>query len=476
MENSQEVRRLSKGTIAGYGVAGFGNGLAASLFYLYFLYFLTTVAGISPAIAGTISLIAVLWDAVNDPIIGYMSDTCKSKYGRRRPFMISGMIPLFFVCILMFVNVPFSGAWKAAYYIVINIAFWWLFTYTDVPTIALGDSLDGTYDDKTKCRMGWAICMQAGSIISQGFPLLIVGYAGKLTGSVDLSWVIMAGCIAILTFLAYFIGWNATRGKEVIPIDRENMIKKNFLEQYINAFMNKSMRYSMLGVALIYLAFNGAAIPTMAYMLIYNLGISDAASSFYMTINAVAGVIGTVVIGAVSVRYGKKLRGKSQELAIWSILYGILSLAAMAIGTNKVVVLAMFFISGFTMAAFFLHAWNLGLDAAKVEQYKTGEDKGCEYVAFIGFAFKVGGAIGMWIVGIFLQMYGFDGELAQQSASALHGIETVFYVVTGIFVILGGFVLLKSPMTRKKLDAVIDAIERKERGEAVSEEEFADLL
>lgn len=73
-------------------------------------------------------------------------------------------------------------------------------------------------------------------------------------------------------------------------------------------------------------------------------------------------------------------------------------------------------------------------------------------------------------------MYGLDGELVQQPASALYGIEIVFCVVTGIFVRLGRLVLLKNPMTRKKLDAVIDAIERKERGETVSKEEFADLL
>lgn len=77
------------------------------------------------------------------------------------------------------------------------------------------------------------------------------------------------------------------------------------------------------------------------------------------------------------------------------LIYGVLSFAAILIGTSKAVAFAMFFMSGFTMAAFFLYAWNLGLDAAKIEQYKIGEDKDCEYVAFIGFAFKVGGAVGM---------------------------------------------------------------------------------
>ena len=77
-------RRLTTGTIFGYGLAGIGNNVAASLFYVYFIFFLTTVAGISPSVAGAISLIAVLWDGINDPIIGYWSDNYKSKFGRRR--------------------------------------------------------------------------------------------------------------------------------------------------------------------------------------------------------------------------------------------------------------------------------------------------------------------------------------------------------------------------------------------------------
>ena len=70
-------KRLSKKTIVGYGIAGLGNNVAASLFYTYFIFYLTTIAGVSPAVAGMISSIAVLWDGINDPMIGYWSDNCR---------------------------------------------------------------------------------------------------------------------------------------------------------------------------------------------------------------------------------------------------------------------------------------------------------------------------------------------------------------------------------------------------------------
>ena len=134
-------RVFSKSTILGYGVAGIGNAIPAGLFYVYFIFFLTTVAGINPAIAGSISLIAVLWDAINDPMVGFWTDNCKSKYGRRRPFVIGGLLPLTVVIILMFTNLNMPLNFKTAWFILLNILFWFFFTFVDVPMIALGDAL-----------------------------------------------------------------------------------------------------------------------------------------------------------------------------------------------------------------------------------------------------------------------------------------------------------------------------------------------
>ena len=80
--------KLSFTTKLGYGIGQGGDSAGYNLYYTYFLFFLTDVAMVSPAFAGVISLIAITWDAVTDPFVGYISDNTKSKYGRRRPFMI----------------------------------------------------------------------------------------------------------------------------------------------------------------------------------------------------------------------------------------------------------------------------------------------------------------------------------------------------------------------------------------------------
>ena len=107
---------LSIGTKLGYGVGSIGEGLAYNAFYLYFIYFLTDYVGIDPVVAGSISLFAVIWDAVTDPLIGYFSDRIQSPNGKRRSFMLKGFIPLGAVIFLLFSDWEFlSGGMQIAY-------------------------------------------------------------------------------------------------------------------------------------------------------------------------------------------------------------------------------------------------------------------------------------------------------------------------------------------------------------------------
>mgnify|MGYP004655037167 CR=1 FL=1 len=472
--------RLSKGTIIGYGIAGIGNNVAASLFYTYFIFFLTTIAGIKPAVAGLISSIAVLWDGINDPMIGYWSDNCKSKYGRRRPFQITGMIPLAIIIVGMFINPSFSTVGKSAYYIIINILFWFVFTWVDVPTISLADALDGSYEDKAKARTAWTVCVTIAGLLAVDLPPIFVEYMEKNGASAEYAWFMMAVIGAIITLLAYFISWNATRGKEIIPAanvgEASDSKHSGFIKQYIQAFKNKSMIFACIGVLLLYCASSGSVLASMNYLLQFNLALDGTKTSIYLFIFSVSQILGSFVLGVIFAHFDKKIGGRAREMGYINIFAGVFFLLMYFFGGDAVGVIITFFVEGFLSACFWLHGWDLAIDASKIELYKTGADYSCEYTAFIGFAFKLGGALGMWLVGMCLQLFGFDGEAVVQSASALEGVRFVFYIISGLFLVAAGIVFLKSPLTRNKLDAVIEGIEKKNKGESVDESVFADLL
>ena len=85
---------LTLHTKLAYGVGAVGVEIPGSILVLFVLFFLTNVAGLNAGLAGVVLLVGRAWDAINDPIIGWLSDHTQSTWGRRYPWMVWGAVPL----------------------------------------------------------------------------------------------------------------------------------------------------------------------------------------------------------------------------------------------------------------------------------------------------------------------------------------------------------------------------------------------
>ena len=92
----RSLDRLPFKTIAGYGAGDFGFNLAFSLSTSFLLYYYTDVAGISAAAVGTMFLVVRLWDAFADLLAGRLVDRTMTRWGKFRPFIMFGAVPLLF--------------------------------------------------------------------------------------------------------------------------------------------------------------------------------------------------------------------------------------------------------------------------------------------------------------------------------------------------------------------------------------------
>ena len=99
-----KANRLSLKTKLGFGVCDMGGNLFVTIMGFYVLDFITDVALLGAALAGTVLFVGKIWDAVIDPAIGFFSDRTKSRHGRRRPWMLGGAIAVVFFMILMYTN------------------------------------------------------------------------------------------------------------------------------------------------------------------------------------------------------------------------------------------------------------------------------------------------------------------------------------------------------------------------------------
>ena len=105
----QSSLRLSVGTKMGFGAADLGGNLFFTAMGFWTLNFLTDTVGLSATAAGAAVMIGKLWDAVTDPMMGFISDRTRTRWGRRRPYLLFGALPLALTMWIFFTNPKFDN-------------------------------------------------------------------------------------------------------------------------------------------------------------------------------------------------------------------------------------------------------------------------------------------------------------------------------------------------------------------------------
>ena len=101
--------KLKLSTKLGFGAGDIFGGGSLMIIGFFYLFFLTDVVRISPALAGTVFLISKAWDAVSDPLMGIISDRTRTRFGRRRPYFLIGIVLIFTSFFMMWYPVGFES-------------------------------------------------------------------------------------------------------------------------------------------------------------------------------------------------------------------------------------------------------------------------------------------------------------------------------------------------------------------------------
>ena len=459
--------------LVGYGVASIGENAAYATFYLFFVFFLTNVAGLAPAVAGTISAVAVLWDAVTDPTIGHISDNLRWRFGKRRPLFLMFSVPLGIAVMLLFTNINLSGTAKVVYFLGINMFFWLFFTACDVPYIALGGELTDDFNERIRVRAYASFFMALGGFLGLAATMVVVKYFTNKLGSPDAGWQAMGALFGSLIALCYLIAWAATRGWEPTPDAAPSAAKtehRHFLKDYLGILSLKPNRFLLAVTFVFNLGFSSinTAYPFLA---LYVIGLNEAQLSFTLLVYSIANSMLVPVIGWVATRLGKK-----ETLALAILLNGGSLIAFQFLPLTLVSILVYLVFIAISQAAFWTLSYSMAFDITEVDEFKNGSRKEGTICASIGLLYKLGLAFGMWLSGALLQFIGYNAELAQQAPETLAGIKSICTLVPGIIVFGGGLIALYYPLTRERFEAVKRALAAKRAGEPFTTEGFAEIL
>ena len=202
-----------------YGAGDIGFSLTSTILGVYFLFFMIEVVGLRPGIAAIPIGIGKVWDFVNDPIFGYISDRTRTRWGRRRPYLLFGALPLALTFTMLWYRPNFeSTVALVVYYSVAYIIFEASATLLYMPYFALTPELTSDYDERTSLtsyRMFFSIL---GSLLAFTLPLIIVG---SFTPENAPKVLLMGAIFGLMSALPMFVTFFGTEErKDLIDLEK----------------------------------------------------------------------------------------------------------------------------------------------------------------------------------------------------------------------------------------------------------------
>jgi glycoside/pentoside/hexuronide:cation symporter, GPH family len=439
---------------------------------IFYAVFLTDVVGLDPRLASVAALVGVAWDAVNDPIMGMLSDRVRTRWGRRRPFLMFAAIPFG----LAFVGLWWAPPWESQVAIAIHVSLAYLITDTlqtliSVPFYALTPELTEDYDERTQLT-AWRMFfnLAASLAVALAAPGIVDGMlaAGYTAQQGYLTVGSMFGLLGAIPPLAIaFVVRERTAGlpEESPPI----------LQVLRGAWANRAFRSLTVLHLLNWTTFDlvGLMIP---YFVTWQLSGGDALTKMSllgMQLPVESAMLGSLLVVSIP------------ALPVWTFVAGRVgkrAAYAIAMGTWAVMQLGIAFVEpgDYWLAVGICALAGVGVAAAHVlpdamlpdvvddDELRTGfRNEGIYYGARNLFR-KGAGAISVFIA---LQTLGWTGYVGGgadggQPASAMLAIR--FLTGPAATVLLGGAMVAAwvYPMTRARHAAVLLGL--KERREAAA--------
>lgn len=443
----------SKAAVICYGFGDLASQFVWTFVGSYLTIFYTDIVGLAPAAVSIIMIVARIWDAVNDPMMGAIAERTRSKLGRFRPYIAFGCPFLAIFGVLTFTN-PFGGGqtsgviWAAVTYIIAGM----LYTLVNIPYGALAGVMTEDANQRNTINASRNIGMNLGMIIvnacSAGLALKFSEPGAEVAnGRGYMMTAIIYGVLSIPLFLIVF----ATAKEQVKPMAIKN--KFSAKDTIKNLVQNKYLMIVTLIMLLQMTAFMGR-IAVCSYYVIYCLG-SFTLIALIMTIPSIGSVIGSFFVPMAAKKFGKR-----NVLMGSMIIQGIgLLIIYFAPFDNQTMVLAGCWVFGLFNVGFPM-TLSMVSDSVDYMELKTGiRTDGTAYATY-GLATKIGNAIGGAAGVLILAGFGYVAG-AEQTAETLKGINILVNLIPAIIFFVAALACLLWNMSDRDADDIRKQLKQK---------------
>lgn len=415
-------QRLGWGQKIGYGSGDFAFNLYWQGISLYLFYFYTDVLGLPNAMAGIIYAIGSFWDAGTDPIMGYLADRTRTRWGRYRPYLLFVPIPMAFGYLLLLWH-PGDMSITALGIVALigQLIFRLLFTMASTPYSALMARMTSNSED----RAGMA---GARMLFAYLGAFSVVALAGGLLENADsdreafMSLAVISGILATVIFwICFAICREPPEGDAQAP---NLTIKQSFIS------LRQNTPFLVVFAAVVLMTTGTTVIgKTMIYFFEYQMGDRNGAQIALMAF----GLTGLLVIP-----FWTFVTLKTSKRLVWMVGSFFLSLALLAFlvnpATSQNMVILNYIAMSFGAGAFAITFWGMLPDTVEYGEWKTGHRVESMVFGFATFAQKSAVALSALILGVLLDVIGYQAGIVQ-SEETLSGLRMII-----VFVPLAGVV------------------------------------
>jgi GPH family glycoside/pentoside/hexuronide:cation symporter len=434
----------------GYAVGDMGISISYFAVGFFFMFYLTDMVGLSPATAGIALFIGKLWDGVNDPLMGIISDRTVSRFGRKRVYVLFGSIALAVSFMLLWM-VPLGAPvwvrflWATASLLLYSTAY----TVVVVPYMALVPVISADYDERTRITSLRAIFSTVATIIGGGVALLLSSFTDQTLGL-----RVVTGGFGLFTMASLLIAAASVKGMEAKQ-RAEDIIPYRF-SHYLKLLREKNLRLLLL------LKFYGAiatgcltaSFPYFAAHVLGDKGLSTM------------GIAAYTVCAAVSIPFWNRLTRKYDKRKLLLIANCLVAavLFWLGVGTQNVtreLFLAGCGLMGIVFAAYLFIPYSFVPDLVEYYEHKTGERHESIFFGFWITVHQLGIATAGLLLGLGLQAMGYDGALTVQTERGIFAVRIAFGVIPAVFLVLSAVVIKKYEITRTVFEQIKTELSRK---------------
>ena len=477
MSETTENKKLPVWYKLVYGSGDIGRASFNTLRMLFYAIFLTDVVGLDPRLASFASLVSIIWDAINDPIVGALSDNVRTRWGRRRPFLLIFTVPF----ALGFLLLWWAPPWESQIALMFTIMLAYMITDTlqtliSVPYLALTPEIADDYDERTSLttfRMMWNLIA---SLLTAALAPAIVDGVVASGANLQQGYLLVAAIFGGLSIIPFMLIFVVVREKQHPPVE-ETAKDQLTLRSTVQEFMQNTPFKFATGIYVAnWIAFDTVSLM-LPYFLLYWVGSGDLLAQvnlFGINLGVETAALGTMFLVAILTlplwNYLSKRMSKKITYIIGLVLWIAIEALVMTVQPGQYpYILALCVAVGFFTSNAHVIPEAMFPDVIDWAELKTSQRREGTYYGAINFIRKLATAIASFIA---LQILGWAGyatpgdtaaTVFTQPQSALNAIRFLTGPLIIVFLLVALGFTVRYPLTRDRQHRIRRSLERRQR-------------